>query len=101
MKWRQCMKGHQKKWKLSEVNFYVYSWPFIHCLFFIEARKVYVLTHLKIRATVEIHLCPFIFLTVKVIHFGSFQFIELFKSVFDQITSQVELKAVKKCLVRS
>ena len=100
MKWRQCMKGHEKTWKLSEVNFYVYAWPFIHCLYFIEARKVYLLTHLKI-TTVEIHLYPFMFLTVKVIHFGSFQFIELFKSVFDQITSQVELKAVKKYLVRS
>ena len=57
----QCMKGHEKTWKLSEVNFYVYAWPFIHCLYFIEACKVYVLTHLKVRDSGNAPLPIYIF----------------------------------------
>ena len=30
---------------LTSLNFYVYQWPSIHCLYFIYARKIYVRTH--------------------------------------------------------
>ena len=33
---------------LTSLNFHVYAWPFIHCLYFIYARKFYVRTDGKI-----------------------------------------------------
>ena len=47
-------------WKLSDVHFYVYARHFIHCLYFIYARKIYERTHLKNYPAVEIHpmACP-------------------------------------------
>ena len=32
---------------LTSLNFYVYQWPSIHCLYFIYARKIYVRTHVN------------------------------------------------------
>ena len=32
----------------ARFNFYFYTWPFIHCLYFIYARKIYVRSHGKI-----------------------------------------------------
>ena len=37
------MEGHA-----YTLNFYVYAWPFIHCLYFIYARKFYLRSHGKI-----------------------------------------------------
>ena len=41
---------------ISRFNFYVYARPTIHCLYFINAHKIYVRTHVKITATVENHV---------------------------------------------
>ena len=40
----------------ARFKFYVYARPSIHCLYFVYVRKIYVRTHGKNYATVEIHL---------------------------------------------
>ena len=42
--WKAMRK--RKSWTL--LNSYVYAWPFIHCLYFIYALKIYVRSHEKI-----------------------------------------------------
>ena len=42
------MKGRAKTLKLTSLNFYVYTRHFLHCLYFIYARKMYVRAHVKI-----------------------------------------------------
>ena len=42
------MKGRAKTLKLTSLNFYVYTRHFLHCLYFIYARKIYVRTHVRI-----------------------------------------------------
>ena len=42
------MKGRAQTWKLTSLNFCVYTRHFLHCLYFIYARKIYVRTHVKI-----------------------------------------------------
>ena len=54
------MKGHAQNVKVERGStFDVYERPFIHCLYFIYSRNIYVRTHVKImRQWAEIHLYP-------------------------------------------
>ena len=42
------MEGHAYTFKWNLAQLYIYAWPFIHCLYFIYARKICVRTHEKI-----------------------------------------------------
>ena len=53
-KWNREVSCKRKSW--TSLNFRVYAWPFIHCLYFIYARKFYTSTACKNYATVDIHL---------------------------------------------
>jgi len=50
-KWKRdiVLKVTRNRKKLNSAQFYVYAWPFIHCLFFIYARKRYVFARKKTR----------------------------------------------------
>ena len=50
-----CVNKIDIVWKVTQIrkswtslNFYVYAWPFLYCLYFIYARKFYLLSHGKI-----------------------------------------------------
>ena len=49
-KWKRdnVWKATRKRVSWAWFNFYVYAWPFKHCLYFIYAGKIYVRTHGKI-----------------------------------------------------